>query len=70
MENSIELSKTRCVTVGKYHKQTLINIREYYEKDGQKLPSSKGISLTVDQWNLLKDNFQNIDGQIEKINKN
>lgn len=31
----------------------MVNIREYYEKDGQQLPGQKGISLPEEQWTRL-----------------
>ncbi|CZT02763.1 uncharacterized protein RAG0_09782 [Rhynchosporium agropyri] len=55
-ENFWELSNgrnSRRVTVQEFKGQKLINIREYYEKDGEFKPSSKGISLTVDQYKIL-----------------
>lgn len=35
------ISNQRRVTVSEYNKKTLVNIREYYEKDGKTLPGKK-----------------------------
>lgn len=48
-----ELSKMRRVTISSFRGKTLVNIREYYEKDGQELPGKKGISLPIDQFSVL-----------------
>lgn len=36
-----EVSKMRRVTVSKFRGRTMVNVREYYEKDGQELPGKK-----------------------------
>lgn len=36
-----EISKMRRVTVSSFRGKTLVNVREYYEKDGQELPGKK-----------------------------
>ncbi|KAE8361029.1 transcriptional Coactivator p15-domain-containing protein [Aspergillus caelatus] len=48
-----EISKLRRVTISSFRGKTLVNIREYYEKDGQELPGKKGISLPIDQFSSL-----------------
>lgn len=48
---------------------SLLDIREFYEKDGKELPGKKGISLSSEQWALLKDNTAAIDSMFEEIKK-
>ncbi|KAF8584840.1 hypothetical protein K439DRAFT_1389081 [Ramaria rubella] len=48
-EQYIELSQYRRVTVRRYSGRMLIDLREFYEKDGVKNPGKKGISLTLEQ---------------------
>ncbi|KAL4735143.1 transcriptional Coactivator p15-domain-containing protein [Aspergillus similis] len=45
-----EISKMRRVTISSFRGKTMVNIREYYEKDGEELPGKKGISLPIDQF--------------------
>ncbi|KAL4997775.1 transcriptional Coactivator p15-domain-containing protein [Aspergillus recurvatus] len=48
-----EISKMRRVTISSFRGKTMVNIREYYEKDGEELPGKKGISLPIDQFSAL-----------------
>lgn len=59
-----ELSRTRRVSVGQFAGKKLVDIREYYEKDGEMFPGKKGISLTVDQFQLLKEHIPDIEEEL------
>ncbi|KAK2880053.1 hypothetical protein FQN49_000631 [Arthroderma sp. PD_2] len=48
-----EISRQRRVTISTFKGRVLVNVREYYEKDGQDLPGKKGISMTLEQFNSL-----------------
>ncbi|CAD6505323.1 BgTH12-00814 [Blumeria graminis f. sp. triticale] len=55
-KNAWELSsgkQPRFVEVTEFKGANLINIREFYEKDGGLLPGKKGISLNIDQYKAL-----------------
>ena len=56
----------RFISVSTFKKTTLINIREYYEKDGKTLPGKKGISLSVEQWEELKKHIADVDADLKK----
>ncbi|BDA42711.1 probable RNA polymerase II transcriptional coactivator KIWI [Coccomyxa sp. Obi] len=48
------LSSNRRADVSNYKGSTFINIREYYEKEGEMLPGSKGIALSPQQFKILQ----------------
>ncbi|TKX21572.1 RNA polymerase II transcriptional coactivator-like protein [Elsinoe australis] len=48
-----ELSNNRRVSVTAFKGKQMVNIREFYEKDGQQLPGKKGITLPIDQFTAL-----------------
>ena len=43
----------RRVTTKKYKGQFLIDVREWYERDGEVKPGFKGVSLKPEQWKAL-----------------
>ncbi|MCO5575469.1 hypothetical protein L7F22_029270 [Adiantum nelumboides] len=61
-----ELSGNRKVTVRSFKGKVYIDIREFYTKDGKDLPGKKGISLPLEQWEVLRDNVDAIDKAVKE----
>ena len=68
-ESTFELSGKRRVTVRKFRSSILIDIREYYEdkSSGEERPGKKGISLTKEQYEKLKELLPEIDSAVKKM---
>ncbi|KAK2439216.1 ssDNA-binding transcriptional regulator [Trifolium repens] len=62
-----ELTKKRKVTIQDFKGRRYVSIREFYAKDGKELPSNKGISLSGEQWEVLKNCVPAIEEAIEKM---
>ncbi|TFK44715.1 transcriptional Coactivator p15-domain-containing protein [Crucibulum laeve] len=60
-EKYIDLGKKKRVTVRAFKGIPLVDIREYYGATGEEKPGKKGISLTLEQWETLKDSSDAID---------
>ncbi|CAO2166103.1 unnamed protein product [Urochloa humidicola] len=61
------LSSKRRVTLSEFKGKTLVSIREFYFKDGKELPTSKGISMTVEQWEAFRNAVPAIEDAIKKL---
>lgn len=66
-EQVFELGNDKRVTVREFKGRTLVDIRTFYEKDGNKLPGSKGVSLTEPQWEELVEQMADIEEAISAI---
>ncbi|KMZ73475.1 hypothetical protein ZOSMA_148G00230 [Zostera marina] len=61
------LSKNRRVSIQEFKGMKLVSIREFYEKNGIQLPSHKGISLTCEQWAILRKSTSKIEAAVAKL---
>ncbi|GAB2277291.1 hypothetical protein Dimus_011999 [Dionaea muscipula] len=59
-----EISKNRRVAVRSWNGRIMVDIRDFYVKDGKQMPGKKGISLSMDQWDVLRDNIEEIDNAV------
>ncbi len=64
-----QLSSNRFIYVCEYKNKPMINIREFYVVDSETRPKKKGISLSKEQWKLVKDFSRDIDVDIENFEK-
>jgi Transcriptional Coactivator p15 (PC4) len=63
---SWELENNRHVKVREFRGKVLVDIREYYEKDGKLLPGKKGISLSGPQFKKLCEIFDDVKAEVNK----
>lgn len=56
----LELTNKRRVTISSFNGAFMVNIREYYERDGQLLPTKKGISLLPPQWSGCREAIRKV----------
>ncbi|KAG6603408.1 RNA polymerase II transcriptional coactivator KIWI, partial [Cucurbita argyrosperma subsp. sororia] len=61
-----EISKNRRVMVRNWQGKIVVDIREFYVKDGKQMPGKKGISLSLDQWNVLRNHVDEIDKAVNE----
>ncbi|KND89676.1 putative RNA polymerase II transcriptional coactivator [Tolypocladium ophioglossoides CBS 100239] len=62
-----ELSNKRRVGVSQFKNLWMVNVREYYEKDGKMLPGKKGISLSIEQYTALLKAVPSINATLREM---
>ncbi|CAB1120110.1 unnamed protein product [Ectocarpus sp. CCAP 1310/34] len=67
VSNKIELGNKKFVDVREFKGKIYVDIREYYEKDGEMRPGKKGISLSTEHWEVLKENMDDINAKVEEL---
>ncbi|XP_052101148.1 activated RNA polymerase II transcriptional coactivator p15-like [Mytilus californianus] len=68
-ERTFQISRNRWVSVSEFRGKVMVGIREFYEADGELRPGKKGISLPLDQWEKLKNQFDDINEAVREMNK-
>ncbi|KAI6046228.1 transcriptional Coactivator p15-domain-containing protein [Pisolithus marmoratus] len=63
-ENYVDLGKKKRATVRTFKGKVLVDIREYFGPDDDEKPGRKGISLSPEQWDVLKDSIAVLDSFI------
>jgi hypothetical protein len=63
----VQLTENRKVIVKKFKGHVLIDIREFFDKDGTEKPGRKGISLTSAQWEALKTHVEEVDDAVKQL---
>ncbi|GBG70450.1 hypothetical protein CBR_g6578 [Chara braunii] len=62
-----QLTKNRRVTVKEWQGKPVVDIRDFYEKEGEVLPTRKGIMLAKSQWDILVENLDAVDEAIKEL---
>jgi len=66
----VQLSGERLrASISEFQGKPTLNIRHYYQKNDEWLPAKKGISLTLDQAQILMDNVADITTSVEAADK-
>lgn len=66
-EIALILTDYKRFTISKFKGKVMINIREYYLDNGVKKPGKKGITLTKENWEKIKQNISIIDEAIRNF---
>ncbi|KAI5363566.1 putative transcriptional coactivator p15 (PC4), ssDNA-binding transcriptional regulator [Septoria linicola] len=57
------IASKRRLQLSEFKGTTMVGVREYYEKDGEMLPGKKGISMTLEQFNMVVELLPQLEGE-------
>ncbi|NWS61020.1 TCP4 polymerase, partial [Chunga burmeisteri] len=67
-EGMFQIGKMRYVRVSCFKGKVLVDIREFYaDEEGGMKPGRKGIALSAEQWNQMKEIIPEIDAAVKKL---
>ncbi|NXP03604.1 TCP4 polymerase, partial [Thinocorus orbignyianus] len=67
-EGMFQIGKLRYVRVSCFKGKVLVDIREFYtDQEGRIKPGRKGIALSAEQWNQLKEIIPEIDAALKRF---
>ncbi|NXJ71414.1 TCP4 polymerase, partial [Rostratula benghalensis] len=67
-EGMFQIGKMRYVRVSCFKGKVLVDIREFYtDKEGNAKPGRKGIALSAEQWNQLKEIIPEVDAALKRF---
>ncbi|KAE8699801.1 basic helix-loop-helix family protein [Hibiscus syriacus] len=58
------------VVIHDFSGKSYVSVREFYVKNGKELPSATGVTMSIETWTALKNNFLAIDEAITKMQSN
>lgn len=63
----VDLGRRRKVSVTDFRNEWWVDVREYYEKNGELNRTTKGCMLNAAAWQALLDNVDNAEARIEEL---
>ena len=63
-DGAIKISNLIFARLNEFEGKKYVDIRRFYGKDGERVPSQKGISLTLDEWKNFKGLITEIDRMV------
>ncbi|GAB6032455.1 Transcriptional coactivator [Chamberlinius hualienensis] len=67
-DSMFQIGKMRYASVREFRGKVMVDIREYYHAaDGDMKPGKRGIALSVEQWNALVEQTDDINDAVKKM---